>query len=122
MTASMLVESKPCWISEDMVLSERPSLRNKARNSGSAGFLGSTGRGVCGPVGAGAATAAGRGVTGGGAATGTVWTGTGGGGKTAAACTGTGAEGRGAAKGRLGSGMGTVTAAGRGCGCRCCCI
>lgn len=72
MTASMLVESKPCWISDDMVLSERPSLRNKARNSGSAGFLGSTGRGACGPMGAGAATGAGRGVTGGGAATGTV--------------------------------------------------
>lgn len=61
------------------MLSERPSFRKRARNSGSTVFLGSAGRGVCGAVGGGGG--AGSGVTWGEAAE--VWT----------ACTGAGAAG-----------------------------
>ncbi len=118
-TASMLVESNPCWITEEMVLSESPSFRSRATNSGSTVFLGSTGKGVCGAVGG----RAGSGVTGGGGAgVGATCTGTGAAGATAAVCTGAGGAESGAAIERLGSETGMVGGGGRDCCCcRCCC-
>lgn len=115
MTASMLVESNPCWISEEMVLSERPSFRNRERNSGSTNFLGSTGKGVCGAVGGGAGRGAGSGVAGGGGAgVGTTCRGGGAAGAIAAVWTGVGGAGSGAAIERLGSVTGMVGGGGRG--------
>lgn len=113
MTANMLVESKPCWIREEMVLSDRPSFRNRARNSGSAILFGSTG---AGGGGRGVVTGAG----GGGAGVRTACTGAGG--TTPGGCTaaGGGGSGAGATIGRLGSEAGMTGGGGRGC-CRCSC-
>lgn len=124
MTTNMLVESNPCWITDEIVLSDRPSFLSRARNSGSTVFLGSTGKGVCGAVGGGGGTQAGSGVPGGGGReVRTACTGTGATGATTAAGTGAGGAGSGGGIERLGSGTGIVGGGGKGCGCcwRCCC-
>lgn len=91
------------------MLSERPSFRSRARNSGSTVFLGSTGKGVCGAVGGRAGRGAGTGETGGGAAgTGAACTGAGAMGATAEVCTGTGGGASGANIVRVGSETGIV--------------
>lgn len=97
------------------MLSERPSFRNRERNSGSTDFLGSTGKGVCGAVGGGAGRGAGSGVAGGGGAgVRTACRGGGAAGATAAVWTGVGGAGSGAPIERLGSVPGIVGGGGRG--------
>lgn len=100
-----------------MVLSERPSFRSKARNSGSTILLGSKGKGVPGTVGGGAGSGE---AGGGGAEDGAACTGVGAAGATAAFCISAGGAGSGAAIVRLGSEMAIVGGGGRDC-CRCCC-
>lgn len=107
MTANILVESNPCCITEEIVLSERPSFLSRAKNSGSTAFLGSTCKGICGTVGGGGGTEAGSGVPGGGG-TEAMAACTGPGAEEATAAAGTGAGGAGSGGGieRLGSGTG----------------